>query len=69
MDTAKRGHYVNKGPLEFRQLDFLSSSSLSQESESSNISTIPHDISSSGDEVEIIEDDKNDEKVKTNKKS
>ncbi|KAL3092109.1 hypothetical protein niasHT_020580 [Heterodera trifolii] len=22
MDTAKRGHYVNKGPLEFRQIDF-----------------------------------------------
>lgn len=67
MDTAKRGHYVNKGPLEFRQLEFLSSSSLSRESESSNISTIPaENPSSSGDEIEIIQDDKNDEK--TNKK-
>jgi hypothetical protein len=69
MDTAKRGHYVNKGPLEFRQLEFLSSSSLSRESESSNISTIPaENPSSSGDEIEIIGDDKNDEIVKTSKK-
>ena len=31
MDTAKRGHYVNKGPLEFRQLSVSTSSSSSSE--------------------------------------
>lgn len=37
MDTAKLGHYVNKGPLEFRQVDLdATSSSSSSDDEESN---------------------------------
>jgi hypothetical protein len=42
MDTLKHGHYVNKGPLEFRQLDNETSISAttSNESEGSSSSSV-----------------------------
>jgi len=49
MDTLKHGHYVNKGPLEFRQLDIETSTSESTSSESESSS------SSDDDDIEICE--------------
>jgi hypothetical protein len=43
MDTAKGGHYVNEGPLEFRQIDLESSTSSDSTSNGSgsSASTVP----------------------------
>jgi hypothetical protein len=52
MDTAKGGHYVNMGPLEFRQID-LDASTSNSTSESDSNSTAAEQLSSTGDEAEV----------------
>lgn len=59
MDTAKRGHYVNMGPLEFRHLDEDASTcaSTSNENETGSSQSEEGEKSSSSSENEMREED------------
>uniref|UniRef100_A0A914H2F0 Hpc2-related domain-containing protein n=1 Tax=Globodera rostochiensis TaxID=31243 RepID=A0A914H2F0_GLORO len=55
MDTAKRGHYVNKGPLEFRQIDLDATTSSSASDENNATAGEASIFDGDGDEEEPME--------------
>lgn len=74
MDTAKRGHYVNKGPLEFQQIDLDATSSSysdSDDGESANSKTERSlSVEEEDNDLEIAtEEPRKDEQLKKNGRS